>query len=94
MDAAEDVRENGDEMAVDRRNGFDDAEDTGGEEVGTLVWSGGKDGGWTDTGRPPGVSARDIVGPGVRVSLPPIGVDALPVRDGSSRMGVELLALE
>jgi len=37
--------------AVDRRNGFD---------VGAiaLVWMGGKDGGPTDVGRPPGVRAR------------------------------------
>ena len=38
--------------------------------------------------------ARDIDGPGVKLLRPPIGAAALPVREGSSSIGVELLALE
>jgi hypothetical protein len=46
--------------AVDRRNGFEDADWGAGGGVGAiaLVWMGGKDGGPTDVGRPPGVRAR------------------------------------
>lgn len=91
MEAAEELREKGDGIAVDRRNGFDEDDDTGGDEDGTLVCSGGSDGGWTDTGRPPGVSALAIDGPGWRVSRPPVGVEALPVRWGSCSIGVELV---
>jgi hypothetical protein len=83
----EGVRENGDGIAVDRRKGLAEADETGGEDVVTLVWSGGRDGAWIDTGRPPGVRALAIEGPGVRVSRAPVGVAVLR-RLGSSRMGV------
>lgn len=81
------VRENGEGMAVDRRNGFAEADETGGEGFGTLVCRGGKEGGRTETGRPPGVKARAIDGTGVRVSRLPVGVAVLRLC-GSSRIGV------
>lgn len=94
MDAAEVEREKGEEMAVERRKGFDEDEDTGGEEAGTLVCNGGSEGAWIDTGRPPGVRDREIDGPGWSVSLRPVGVPALPVRGGISVSGVDPLKFE
>lgn len=44
-EVAEGVREKGDGMAVDRRNGFAEADETGGEEVVTFVCNGGREGG-------------------------------------------------
>lgn len=90
MEAAEGVLENGDGIAVDLRKGLAEDDDTGREDEVTLVCSGGKDGAWTDTGRPPGVSALAIEGPGCRPSRLPVGVEALPVPSGSWTMGVEL----
>jgi hypothetical protein len=86
-DVVEGVRENGDGIAVDRRKGLADDEETGGDDVVTLVWRGGRDGACTETGRPPGVRALAIEGPGVKVSRAPVGVAVLR-RLGSSRMGV------
>jgi hypothetical protein len=86
-DVVEGVRENGDGIAVDRRKGLAEDDETGGDDVVTLVWRGGRDGACTETGRPPGVRALAIEGPGVKVSRAPVGVAVLR-RLGSSRMGV------
>jgi hypothetical protein len=72
-EVAEGVREKGDGMAVDRRNGFAEADETGGEEVVTFC-NGGREGGWTETGRPPGVRALAMDDPGASVFRLPVGV--------------------
>ena len=38
------VRENGDGIAVERRKGLAEDDDTGGEDVVTFVWRGGREG--------------------------------------------------
>jgi len=38
------VRENGDGIAVERRKGFAEDDETGGEDVATFVWRGGSEG--------------------------------------------------
>ena len=81
------VRENGEGMAVDRRKGLAEDDVTGGEDVVTLVCRGGRDGAWIETGRPPGVRALAIDGPGVKVSRAPVGVAVLR-RLGKSSIGV------
>jgi hypothetical protein len=86
-DVVDAVRENGEGMAVDRLNGFAEDDETGGEGFGTFVCRGGKDGGCTETGRPPGVRARAMDGTGVRVSRLPVGVAVLRLC-GNSSMGV------
>lgn len=91
-DVVEGVRENGDGIAVDRRKGLAEDDETGGEDVVTLVWRGGSDGAWIETGRPPGVRALAIEGPGVKVSRP-VGV-AVFLRLGRSRIGVGDLEVE
>lgn len=87
------VRENGDGIAVDRLKGLAEDEETGGEAVVTLVCSGGRDGAWIETGRPPGVRALAIEGPGVKVSRAPVGVAVLRLL-GRSSMGVGDLEVE
>jgi len=86
-DVVEGVRENGDGIAVDLLKGLAEDDETGGEEVVTLVCRGGSDGAWIETGRPPGVRALATEGPGVKVSRAPVGVAVLR-RLGSSRIGV------
>lgn len=86
-DVVDGVRENGEGMAVDRRKGLAEDDVTGGEDVVTLVCRGGRDGAWIETGRPPGVRALAIEGPGVKVSRAPVGVAVLR-RLGRSRIGV------
>ena len=65
-DDEETLRVKGDVIAVDRRKGFADADGAvAGLGAGDMevVWIGGRDGGPTDMGRPPGVSARAMDAP-------------------------------
>lgn len=61
FEPADGVLENGDVSAVDRRNGFDEAETAGGDCAGGAESDGIGvcEGACTDVGRPPGVKARD-----------------------------------
>lgn len=61
LEPADGVLENGDVSAVDRRNGFDEAETIGGDCAGGAESDGIGvcEGACTDVGRPPGVRARE-----------------------------------
>lgn len=64
-DAADDVREKGELIAVERRKGLDEVATGTGAGTGDMALgvTGGRDGAWTEVGRPPGVSARVRVMP-------------------------------
>jgi hypothetical protein len=82
---------NGDERAVERRNGLEDAATVGGIGDG-LVGMGGNEGGPTDVGLPPGVSARVRFIPMLDCGSREFewGIEVEGGRPGASAVGVEL----